>query len=151
MVAAIHLQHHAGSWSPFSPGAMLRTPVALWAVDTRFQQDAPDGRAGDHDLLNAPQLLCEMCLVEATIFGLSQLNDALAYLWRQGLDWHPPTVSVNDSIRSLLAEGCEETPYLTLSDTQALGCFHRCHAMGIKITHNRVTLLAFQIDLRCVF
>ena len=98
-----------------------------------------------------PQLLGEMRLVEADILGLSQLNDALAYLWRQGLDWHPPTVSVDDSIRSLLAERCEETPHLTLSDTQALGCFHRCHAMGIEVTKNRVTLLAFQIDRGCVF
>jgi len=130
---------------------MLGTPMGLWAVDVRFQHDAPDRWAGDHDLLNGAQLLGEMCLVEADILRLSQLNDALAYLWWQGLDWHPPTVSVNDSIRSLMAEGCEETPYLTLSDTQAPGCFHRCCAMGIEVTKNRVTLLAFQIDRGYVF
>ena len=130
---------------------MLRTSITLRAADAGFLQDAPYRRAGDRDVLITPELLCEMRLVEANIRGLSQLSDALAYLWRQGLDWHPPTVSVDDSIRSLMAERCEETPYLTLSDTQALCCVHRCHAMGIEVTKNRVTLLAFQIDLGCVF
>ena len=35
-----------------------------------------------------------------------------------------------------------------VSNTQALGCFHRCYAMGIEIVKDRVTLLALQIDRR---
>ena len=58
---------------------------------------------------------------------------------------------MDDSARSFLVERCEETPYLAFSDTQTLDCFHRSHAMGIEVTRNRFTLLAFQIDRVCVF
>jgi hypothetical protein len=121
VVAAVDLHKEAHLGFMLTGTMKLRRPVFLMAGYTNAFEDTSDRRRTDAYALVFEEQFTEESVIAPPVFSLSEMNDGLANMIWDGVDWFAASISVSEGCVAAVSEFSFKSVYLTLANSKDRG------------------------------